>query len=146
MYYYGMKLHVLGQKKYKKLPDMRMIRISKASENDIPVAIEMLMNVHGIDIYADKMYSKEPWREELRKNDVFIRTPVKLKKGQKREDMPFGDVLYSRAVSRTRQTIESFFSWIQEKTHIQTASKVRSANGLVVFICSRIAALLLCYC
>jgi hypothetical protein len=42
-----------------------------------------------------------------------------------------------------RQAVESFFSWLQEKTHIQNASKVRSANGLLSFILARLASALL---
>jgi len=38
--------------------------------------------------------------------------------------------LYSSAVSKVRQPIESFFNWLIEKTNIQNASKVRSTNGL----------------
>jgi hypothetical protein len=43
-------------------------------------------------------------------------------------------------VSSVRQPIESLFNWIQEKTGIQTASKVRSYNGLMVHIFGRLAA------
>jgi len=47
------------------------------------------------------------------------------------------DKLYSLAVSRTRQAIESFFAWIQKKTKIQSASKVRSLQGLLSFVFAR---------
>ena len=39
--------------------------------------------------------------------------------------------------------MESFFSWIQEKTAIQKASKVRSKNGLLLHIYSKMAAAIL---
>jgi len=48
----------------------------------------------------------------------------------------------STSVSRVRQPIESLFNWIQEKTHIQVASKVRSSKGLIVHIFGRLAAAL----
>ena len=48
--------------------------------------------------------------------------------------------LYSRAVSRVRQPIESLFNWIIEKTDIQRASKVHSTKGLIIHIFGRIAA------
>jgi hypothetical protein len=47
------------------------------------------------------------------------------------------------AVSAIRQPIEAFFSWLQEKTHIHIASKVRSANGLLAFIFARLASIFL---
>jgi len=39
---------------------------------------------------------------------------------------------HNRLIAKFRQPIESLFNWINEKTHIQTASKVRSANALVI--------------
>jgi len=44
-----------------------------------------------------------------------------------------------KSVSRIRQPIESLFNWIQEKTDIQVASKVRSSKGLMVHIFGRLA-------
>ena len=62
-------------------------------------------------------------------------------KGQARLDA--ADSLYSTAVSRIRQPIESLFNWLQEKTGIQVASKVRSTSGLMVHVFGRLAAGLL---
>jgi len=42
-----------------------------------------------------------------------------------------------------RQPIESLFSWINEKTGIQRASKVRSYQGLLVHAFGRLAAAIL---
>ena len=39
-----------------------------------------------------------------------------------------------------RQPIESLFNWIEEKTGIQCASKVRSYQGLLVHVFGRLAA------
>jgi hypothetical protein len=50
------------------------------------------------------------------------------------------DGLYSRAVSIARQPIESLFNWLQEKTNIHKASKIRSSEGLISFIYSRLIA------
>jgi hypothetical protein len=52
------------------------------------------------------------------------------------------DRLYSTAVSRLRQPVESLFNWIQEKTGIECASKVRSFRGLLVHVFARLAAAL----
>lgn len=48
--------------------------------------------------------------------------------------------LLSKAISSIRQPIESFFNWLEEKTSIQIASKVRSYKGLMVHVFGRIAA------
>ncbi|MCS3632566.1 hypothetical protein GGP55_003184 [Salinibacter ruber] len=42
-----------------------------------------------------------------------------------------------------RQPIESLFNWINEKTGIQRASKVRSYQGLLVYAFGRLAAAML---
>lgn len=70
-------------------------------------------------------------------------TPVKGIKGEcqenKNRDKAAND-LFSTAVSRVRQPIESFFNWLIQKTDIQRASKVRSSKGLLVHLFGKIAA------
>jgi hypothetical protein len=70
-------------------------------------------------------------------------TPVKAIKGQcqqlKNRDKAAND-LFSTAVSRVRQPIESLFNWLIVKTDIQKASKVRSTKGLLVHLFGKIAA------
>jgi hypothetical protein len=60
-----------------------------------------------------------------------------LEKGQ--EYLRSCDKYFSQLVSKAREAIESFFNWLNEKTHIQFASKVRSAKGLISFIFARLA-------
>lgn len=68
-------------------------------------------------------------------------TPKKKAKGQ--PILSAADRLYSEAVSALRQPIESLFNWIEQKTGIQMASKVRSYDGLMVHIFGRLAAAML---
>jgi hypothetical protein len=70
-----------------------------------------------LDIFTDKIYVDAGWQEALAERNVRIFTPVKLKKGQ--EFLDSADAYFFAAVSRVRQAIESFFNWINEKTHIQ---------------------------
>ena len=138
MWYYGVKMHVLGQKRYKSLPLPVLMHITPAAENDLTAAKQFLPRFEGIEIFADKIYRSAEWQALLKhQNNVCITTPVKLKVGQKVLDS--ADKLFSEAISRARQAIESFFSWIQEKTAIHKASKVRSLNGLLSFIYARLA-------
>ena len=76
-----------------------------------------------------------------KKQNLEVRTPVKRKKGQKR--LSAASKLFSTAVSKVRQPIESLFNWINEKTGIQRASKVRSYRGLLVHVFGRLAAAML---
>ena len=105
---------------------------------------EILPHLYGRAVFGDKAYSNKDLDGTLQKeNDVRIYTPVKLIKGETEEVRQFkkaADRLYSTAVSRVRQPIESFFNWLNEKTEIQRASKVRSNKGLIVHVFGRIAA------
>ena len=139
MWYYGVKLHSLGQKRFEALPLPVCMQISRASDNDLTVAKQILPYHRNMEIFADKVYRSAVWEEELETcNDIRIHTPVKLKKGQK--ELCSEDKLFSRAVSRSRQAIEAFFAWMQDKTQIHIASKVRSLSGLLAFLFARIAA------
>ena len=74
----------------------------------------------------------------LATHGASLNTPVKKEKGQK-ELLLFQSAL-STLVSQVRQPIESLFHWIQEKTGVQIASKVRSSQGLMVHVFGKIAA------
>ena len=138
LYYYGMKLHVLAQCNARSASTPAIMTTSKASEYDLNVAGQMLGDVRNIRVFADKAYKSKRWEQQmLAENNVKIVTPIKLSKGQ--EKLLFFDRLFSLAVSSVRQPIESLFNWLQEKTNIQKASKVRSAAGLTAFIFARIA-------
>ena len=138
MWYYGVKLHTVAQSNYKALPTPALMTVSKASEHDLPVAKEMLDDAMNMRIFGDSAFSDKEWQiSMLRDNNVEILTPIKRKKGQKK--LSYWDGLYSTAISRVKQAIESFNNWIIEKTHIQRASKVRSNAGLTAFIFARVA-------
>jgi hypothetical protein len=138
LYYYGVKLHMLSQSQTHTLPIPSVMSVTPASENDLPAGKRILEDVFDIDVYADKMYKDTKWESDmLQNNNVSIFTPVKLRKGQK--NLLYFDNLLSSAVSAVRQPIESFFNWLQVKTQIHLASKIRSLNGLLAFIYARIS-------
>lgn len=137
MYFYGVKLHGLGQKVYARLPKPHLLEITPASVHDLTAAKEFLSDAHNMDIYCDKAFLDDEWDKELAERNVRVIAPPKSVKGQ---SLDAADRLFSSAVSRTRQAIESFFSWVQDKTRIQSASKIRSKNGLISFIFARLAA------
>ena len=143
-WYYGVKLHVLGQKRYETLPNLVLAHVAPASLHDVTIAKEWLAdNVRNIDIFADKAYVDQVLSELMAAQNVNLFLCVRKKTGQ--EFLEAADEIFSYAVSRTRQAIESFFNWIQQKTHIQSASKVRSDNGLIAFIFARLASLAFFY-
>lgn len=92
-----------------------------------------------LECYADKAYQveAEPIHQE---QHVILLTPVKKEKGQKFIDA--ADQWLSTAISQVRQPIESLFNWVNEKTGIQIASKVRSYQGLMVHVFGKLTAAL----
>jgi len=139
IYFYGVKLHVLGTKRYKRIPFPDYIELTSASEYDLNIFRVIAPYLNDLDIYVDKAYRDKVLKTDLKQEqNVNLYTPCKKKKGQK--FLNSSQKLFSTAVSRVRQPIESFFNWIQEKTGIQTASKVRSHKGLMVHVFGRLAA------
>ena len=127
MYYYGMKLHMVGQRREGTLPFPEMITLTPASDNDLTVfKSECVPYLSGKTVLADKIYSDFSFFNE--NNPVKVLTPHKEIKGEpevlKQREKAARD-LFSQAVSKVRQPIESFFNWLNEKTEIQRASKVR---------------------
>lgn len=141
-YYYGVKLHLLAQHRPGALPLPEWGIVSKASEGDLPVLKLYSAALPAGELFADKIYRDQHWQADLQAmRNLILHTPVKRKVGQ--ESLDAAERLYSRAVSRVRQPIESFFNWLQAKTGIQDASRVRSSAGLWVHVFGRLAAALL---
>lgn len=140
-YYYGVKLHVLGFLRNKTIPTPEYLIVSKASDHDLSVFKSISSHVFNREIFADKAYCDENFSKTIDEDqNVKLILPVKKIKGQ--FSFEGGDA-YSTAVSRTRQPIESFFNWVQEKTAIQMGSKIRSSKGLIVHIFGKLAATLM---
>lgn len=145
MYYYGLKLHLLGFVRPGTLPMPECFGVTGASENDLTVARPWLTNLFHRKVYADKIYSDTDFNTQLcNNNNTEVITPIKKRKGQKFQDA--ADNLYSKAVSGIRQPVESFFNWLIEKTGIQIAVKVRSINGLLVHVWGKFAAAMCMLC
>ncbi|MDR2691543.1 MAG: transposase, partial [Dysgonamonadaceae bacterium] len=95
-------------------------------------------------IFGDKIYSDFEYFNENKKQtqNIEIFTPVKAIKGQseqeKQREKAYND-LFSSAVSKVRQPIESFFNWLNKKTNIQRAQKVKSTAGLLVHTMGKMA-------
>ena len=144
-YYYGLKLHALAFRRKGKLPFPESLIFTPAEENDLTVFKQAWgENINNRAIFGDKIYSDfEYFDNQKRQNqNIQMLTPVKGVKGQseqeKQRNKAYND-LFSTAVSRVRQPIESFFNWLNEKTNIQSAQKVRSTPGLLIHTMGKIA-------
>jgi hypothetical protein len=142
MWYYGVKLHALGFSVPGKLPSPSCITLSAASENDNTVFKEQIApRFCNLRVFGDKIFHDQAGMEELKTNfNIEVMPCNKRKKGQKY--LYPDQKLFNTLVSKARQPIESFFNWLEEKTGIQCASKVRSTKGLFKHIFGRLAAAL----
>ncbi len=144
LHYFGAKLHGIAFRRPGTLPLPEFFSLTKASEHDLNAVREILPLLYGRAVFGDKAYSDKGFNETLqRESGVHVYTPIKLVKGETEGTRQFkkaADNLFSTAVSRIRQPIESLFNWLNDKTEIQRASKVRSNRGLIVHVFGRIAA------
>lgn len=145
MYFYGVKLHGIGLYTPKQLPMMNRLQIGPASEHDLEAQRELLKLMADRVVFADKAFCDGELQAYFKERGGELVAPIKYKRGQLESDKQrhrAADELYSKAISRIRQPIESFFNWLIEHTDIQRASKVRSFNGLLVHVFGKIAAVL----
>lgn len=145
MYYHGVKLHFLGLIRPLRLPAPLCLRLSGASENDNTVFKEQIAPAHrGLRVFGDRIYHDEGAAGTLLEEyDIEVLPCQKRKRGQAHL---FPDQKWlSYAVSVNKQTVEAFFSWINEKTGIQIASKVRSTKGLLKHVFGKLTAALLLF-
>ena len=144
-FYYGLKLHTLAYRRKGTIPFPESMILTPAEENDLTVFKQVWgENIYNRSIFGDKIYSDFEYfdQQKQHKQNIEMRTPVKAIKGQseieKQRIKAFND-LFSTAVSKIRQPIESFFNWLNEKTKIQGAQKVRATSGLLIHTMGKIA-------
>jgi hypothetical protein len=117
------------------LPSPRFIGLAPAGLNDGPALEQATHERPYQELYADKAYE---YLKRVRGLPFTVMTPIKKQKGQ--EHLDAADAWLSRAVSQVRQPVESIFNWIEEKTGIDIASRVRFYHGLLVHVFGRLAA------
>ena len=143
IWYYGLKIHLLGFHRPGRLPLPEALVVTGASENDLNVFKQSWSDIGNRSFFGDKIYHDQPYFNHLaQRQNAIMHTPVKGVKGQAECIKQFdwaANELYSKAVSKIRQPIESAFSWLQVHTEIQRASLVRSTNGLLVHVFGRLA-------
>ena len=142
LYYHGLKLHHLGLSVPSTLPIPLQLDLSKASANDNRIFKEQIATLYrDLRVYGDKIYFDKEVFEDFQKDyRVHVLACQKRKKGQKHlfADQKF----FNTMISQIRQPIESFFNWLEQKTSIQMASKVRSLKGLFKHVYGKLAAAL----
>jgi len=143
LHYYGVKVHLLALKRQATIPLPQYVEVTPASVHDLTALKEVLEEITADAFVLDKAYADTELSKQMFKNNNLLLTPLKDKKGWeaifKQSEQAFND-LFNKAVATLRQPIESLFNWINELTHIQNASKVRSSNGLILHLYGKLAA------
>ena len=146
LHYYGVKLHLLGLRRPATIPMPQYIEITPASVHDLTASRDILETINADVSILDKAYADTELAKLMQENNRILLTPIKNKKGWeallKQRDLAFNE-LFNKTVSTIRQPIESLFNWINEKTQIQNASKVRSENGLKLHLYGKITVALM---
>lgn len=144
IYYYGLKLHLLGFRRIGKLPHPEQILFTPASVNDVTVFKEAWFEIENRTFYGDKIYFVNDLNQHMLKyQNSEMLSPIKAVKGMTdviKQRIKAADDMFSTAVSRIRQPVEAIFNWLIEKADIQKASKVRSTKGLMIHAFGRLAA------
>lgn len=83
VFFYGVKLHVVGGRQRGSVPLPECIGLTPGSENDLVALRCVLPTLEGGELYGDKAYSDGPMKERLcEEQDLDVLTPVKKKKGR----------------------------------------------------------------
>jgi len=141
LHYYGVKLHVVANRQKGSLPIPVCLGLTEAGMHDRKAFEQILpaLPENMLECYADKAYQVQA-QAIHQEQHIILLTPVKKEKGQ--QVLEAAEQWLSTAISQVRQPIESLFNWINEKTGIQIASKVRSYQGLMVHVFGKLTAAL----
>jgi hypothetical protein len=145
MYHYGLKLHALTLRREGTIPFPKSLMVTPVEDNDLTVFKQARGDyISDTVIFRNKIYSDFEYfnNDKNQKQHIEMYTPVKAIKRQSEQERQshraYND-LFSTAVSKVRQPIESFFNRLNEKTTIQRAQKVRSTKGLLLHMMGKIA-------
>lgn len=146
LFFYGVRFNLLAHRVKGTIPYPEMISITPASENDGTVfKRDFALALHDKNVFADNIYKDDEfYRDKGTTQNLRLFTLCKAVKDEplviKQREQAYRD-LYSQAVSAVRQSIGSFFNWLNEKTSIQRAHYVRLTDWLVVhaMVCIAIA-------
>lgn len=102
IYYYGVKLHLLGLRREGTMPLPEYIGVTAASEHDLVALRGIADQLSDSELYGDKAFKDASLQNKLaQEQNVGLFTPTKKQKGQ--DQLPMTERAYSEAISRVRQ-------------------------------------------
>jgi hypothetical protein len=135
-FFHGVRLHAIAARCFAKMPCPSQIWLCEGSLYDSHSFKEQFVRLPNTTLIGDKAYADKLLAHLLEEQHTEIITPLKKPKGR---ELSRREKYFNRLISRFRQPIESLFNWIDEKTNIQTASKVRSTDGLMLHCFGKLA-------
>ena len=134
--FHGVRLHLVAQRRMGRLPLPSQVWLCAASHHDSQAFIQQQPALPETSLFGDLAYPTPQIIAHLKEQQTRLIAPIKKPKGK---DLTLDEKYYNRLVRRIRQPVESLFNWIQEKTGIQRASKVRSTDALMIHCWGKLA-------
>jgi hypothetical protein len=134
--FHGVRLHCIAQRRVNRLPLPAQVWLCAASHHDSQAFIQQQPILTETSLFGDLAYPTPEIISHLTEQQTRLITPQKKPKGK---ELTLDEKYYNRLVRRIRQPVESLFNWIQEKTGIQRASKVRSTDALMIHCWGKLA-------
>lgn len=134
--FHGVRLHCIVQRRANRLPLPTQVWLCAASHHDSKAFVEQQPELPATELFGDLAYPTPEIISHLKEQQTRLIAPQKKPKGK---ELTLDEKYYNRLVRRIRQPVESLFNWIQEKTGIQRASKVRSTDALMIHCWGKLA-------
>jgi hypothetical protein len=134
--FHGVRLHCLAQRRAGRLPLPSQVWLRGASHHDSQAFIEQQLELPATELFGDLAYPTPEIAAHLTAQQTRLIAPIKKPRGK---DLTLDEKYYNRLVRRIRQPVESLFNWVEEKTGIQRASKVRSTDALMIHCRGKLA-------
>src|SRR5215212_10341765 len=134
--FHGVRLHLIAQRRPASLPLPSQVWLCAASHHDSQAFLQQQPALVTTELFGDLAYPTPQIITHLQAQQTRLIAPQKKPKGK---ELTLDEKYYNRLVRRIRQPVESLFNWIQEKTGIQRASKVRSTDALIIHCWGKLA-------
>src|SRR2546421_1219524 len=134
--FHGVRLHLIAQRRPGRLPLPSQVWLCAASHHDSKAFLQQQPALPTTELFGDLAYPTPEISAHLKDQQTRLVAPRKKPKGK---ELTAAEKYYNRLVRSVRQPVESLFNWIQEKTGIQRASKVRSTDALMIHCWGKLA-------
>jgi hypothetical protein len=134
--FHGVRVHCVAQRRAGRLPLPAQVWLCAASHHDSTAFIGQRPELPSTELFGDLAYPTPQIISHLREQQARLITPRKKPKGK---ELTSAEGYYNRLVRSVQQPIESLFNWMEERTGIQRASKVRSTDALMIHCWGKLA-------